>query len=59
MTKIFFEELNLPDPVINLNIGSGTHAEQTAKIMIFLEKILQERQDKKNARGNHARVQAQ
>ena len=41
MTKIFFEELNLPDPVANLNVGSGTHAQQTAKIMLRLEKLLQ------------------
>ncbi len=41
MTKIFFEELNLPDPIANLNVGSGTHAQQTAKIMLLLEKILQ------------------
>lgn len=41
MTKIFFEELSLPDPLVNLNVGSGTHAQQTAKIMLRLEKILQ------------------
>jgi UDP-N-acetylglucosamine 2-epimerase len=41
MTKVFFEELNLPDPLVNLNVGSGTHAQQTAKVMIRLEKILQ------------------
>jgi UDP-N-acetylglucosamine 2-epimerase len=41
MTKIFFEELNLPEPVANLNVGSGTHAQQTAKIMLRLEKMLQ------------------
>jgi len=44
MTKIFFEEFNLPEPKANLNVGSGSHAEQTAKIMIRLEKIL-EKQD--------------
>ncbi len=41
MTKIFFEELHLPDPIANLNVGSGTHAQQTAKIMLRIEKILQ------------------
>jgi UDP-N-acetylglucosamine 2-epimerase (non-hydrolysing) len=41
MTKIFFEELELPDPIVNLNVGRGTHAQQTAKIMVRLEKILQ------------------
>jgi len=42
MTKIFFEELHIPDPIANLNVGSGTHAQQTAKIMLRLERILQE-----------------
>ncbi len=40
MTKIFFEELNLPEPTANLNVGSGTHTQQTARIMLRLEKIL-------------------
>lgn len=39
MTKIFFEELDLPDPNSNLGVGSGTHAEQTARIMLLLEKM--------------------
>jgi UDP-N-acetylglucosamine 2-epimerase (non-hydrolysing) len=46
MTKVFFEELNLPDPLVNLNVGSGTHAQQTAKVMIRLEKILQKQKPK-------------
>ncbi len=40
MTKIFFEELGLPDPAENLDVGSGTHAQQTAEIMMRLEKIV-------------------
>lgn len=40
MDRIFFEELELPQPKYNLNVGSGTHAEQTGKIMIWVEKIL-------------------
>jgi UDP-N-acetylglucosamine 2-epimerase len=43
MTKIFFEELDLPDPIVNLNVGSGTHTQQTAKIMLRLEKVFQKR----------------
>jgi UDP-N-acetylglucosamine 2-epimerase len=39
MTKIFFEELDLPNPNSNLGVGSGTHAEQTARIMLLLEKV--------------------
>jgi UDP-N-acetylglucosamine 2-epimerase len=46
MTKVFFEEFNLPDPLLNLNVGSGTHAQQTARVMIRLEKILQEQNPK-------------
>jgi UDP-N-acetylglucosamine 2-epimerase (non-hydrolysing) len=40
MSQIFFEELKLPQPDVHLGIGSGTHAEQTGKIMIELEKML-------------------
>ncbi|WP_203219051.1 non-hydrolyzing UDP-N-acetylglucosamine 2-epimerase [Geoglobus acetivorans] len=46
MDKVFFEELELPQPKYNLDVGSGTHAEQTGKIMIGVERILlQERPD--------------
>ncbi len=38
MAGIFFKELKINKPDIDLNVGSGTHAEQTAKIMIELEK---------------------
>ena len=40
MDKIFFKELNLPNPKYNLNIGSGTHGEQTGKMLIKIEKVL-------------------
>jgi len=40
LDKIFFKELNLPQPRYNLNVGSGTHAEQTAKILVGVERIL-------------------
>ncbi|WP_455169785.1 non-hydrolyzing UDP-N-acetylglucosamine 2-epimerase [Aegicerativicinus sediminis] len=36
----FFRELNIPEPDVNLNVGSGTQAEQTAAIMIGFEKYL-------------------
>jgi UDP-N-acetylglucosamine 2-epimerase (non-hydrolysing) len=37
MSGIFFEELDLPHPDINLGVGSGSHAAQTAQTMILLE----------------------
>ena len=40
MSQVFFEEFQLPQPDIHLEIGSGTHAEQTGKTMIEIEKIL-------------------
>ena len=42
MSKIFFEDLELPEPGKYLGVGSGTHAEQTGKVMIELEKVLVE-----------------
>ncbi len=40
LSQTFFEQLNIPEPHINLNIGSGSQAEQTAGIMIAFEKEL-------------------
>lgn len=40
MSKIFFVDLNLPEPDIYLGVGSASHAEQTAKVMIEFEKAL-------------------
>jgi len=37
---IFFEELKLPQPKYNLNVGSGTHAEETGKMMLGIERVL-------------------
>ena len=39
MSKSFFNDLKLTEPDIYLGIGSGTHAEQTGKIMIEFEKV--------------------
>jgi UDP-N-acetylglucosamine 2-epimerase len=41
MTKVFFEEFSLPEPTVNLEVGSGSHAQQTAKMMTRLEPFLQ------------------
>lgn len=40
MSKIFFEELELPKPDFYLGIGSGSHAVQTANTMIKFEEVL-------------------
>ncbi len=42
MDKIFFEELELPGAQYNLDIGSGSHGEQTGKMLIGIERILTE-----------------
>jgi UDP-N-acetylglucosamine 2-epimerase (non-hydrolysing) len=42
MSKVFFEDLGLPAPDFYLGIGSGSHAVQTAGIMVAFEKILLE-----------------
>lgn len=42
MDKVFFEQLELPSAKYNLDIGPGSHAEQTGKMLIGIEKILQE-----------------
>ncbi len=38
--RVFFEQLKLPQAKYNLEVGSGSHAEQTAKILIGVERIL-------------------
>lgn len=40
LSRVFFEELEIPAPDVNLGTGSGTQAEQTAKIMVEFEKDL-------------------
>ena len=43
MSDAFFKDLNLPEPHIHLGIGSGSHAEQTGKVMIAYEAVLMEK----------------
>jgi UDP-N-acetylglucosamine 2-epimerase (non-hydrolysing) len=40
LSKVFFRDLELPEPDIYLGAGSGSHAEQTAKIMVEFEKVV-------------------
>lgn len=39
MSQAFFDDLGLPDPTRHLGVGSGTHAEQTAGVMVAYERI--------------------
>ena len=43
MSGGFFEQLGIPEPDLNLEVGSGTQAEQAAAIMVRYEKVLLER----------------
>lgn len=40
MSKLFFEDLELPQPDVYLNVGSASHAIQTAKIMMEFEEVI-------------------
>lgn len=42
LDKVFFDDLGLPPPDVNLGVGSGTHAEETARIMMGVEKTLKQ-----------------
>jgi UDP-N-acetylglucosamine 2-epimerase (non-hydrolysing) len=43
MSGVFFEQLGIPAPAVNLAVGSGTHAQQTAEIMTRFEPVVLER----------------
>jgi len=40
MSQVFFEQLGIPEPDFYLDVGSGSHAFQTAQVMIRFEKLL-------------------
>jgi len=42
MSALFFDELNIPRPDIDLEIGSGSHAEQVGRTMIAFEKVVRD-----------------
>jgi len=42
LDRVFFEQLKLPQAKYNLEVGSGSHAQQTAKILIGVENVLQD-----------------
>src|SRR5438093_549770 len=41
MSDVFFRDLGMPDPDVHLGVGSGTHAQQTAKIMVEVEPVIE------------------
>jgi UDP-N-acetylglucosamine 2-epimerase (non-hydrolysing) len=43
MSDTFFDQLEIPKPTISLGLGSGSHAQQTARTMIAFESILEEK----------------
>ncbi len=46
MSQVFFDELDIPRPTVNLHAGSGSHAKQTAEVMLRLEPfVLENRPD--------------
>jgi UDP-N-acetylglucosamine 2-epimerase (non-hydrolysing) len=42
MSKVFFDDLRLPRPDVHMGVGSGTHAEQTAKVMLAFEPVMKD-----------------
>ncbi|MDO8963154.1 MAG: UDP-N-acetylglucosamine 2-epimerase (non-hydrolyzing) [Coriobacteriia bacterium] len=40
MSEVFFEELGIPAPDVNLAVGSGSHGEQTAEMLVAIERLL-------------------
>jgi UDP-N-acetylglucosamine 2-epimerase (non-hydrolysing) len=44
MSDVFFQQLGIPAPDVNLSVGSGSHAKQTAEIMMRMEPVVLERQ---------------
>lgn len=40
MSEVFFQQLEIPNPDINLSVGAGSHSRQTAEVMVRLEPVL-------------------
>jgi UDP-GlcNAc3NAcA epimerase len=40
MSQLFFEQLGIPEPLYNLEIGSDTHGAQTGRILVEVEKVM-------------------
>jgi UDP-N-acetylglucosamine 2-epimerase len=44
MSQLFFDEMDIPEPDMNLGIGSGLHGEQTGKMLVALETVFKNEQ---------------
>src|SRR5437899_13009824 len=44
MSDVFFRDLGMPDPDVHLGVGSGSHAQQTARVMAEIEPVLERHQ---------------
>jgi UDP-N-acetylglucosamine 2-epimerase (non-hydrolysing) len=42
MSKVFFDDLRLPRPDVHMGVGSGSHAEQTARVMLAFENVMKD-----------------
>ena len=44
MSQVFFDDLDIPRPDVYLGVGSGSHAEQTARVLLAFEPVLLEQE---------------